>query len=41
MSNDDAATTEEPPIETRTRVPPTDAAEEPDARPIATETRAP
>jgi hypothetical protein len=41
MTNDDAATTEESPIGTRTRVPPGDATEESDARPIAIGTRAP
>ncbi|WP_280584954.1 hypothetical protein [Halorubrum sp. Boch-26] len=41
MSNDDPTTTEESPIGTRTRIPPTETAEESDAAPIATETRAP
>ncbi|MFC7323722.1 hypothetical protein ACFQMF_03910 [Halorubrum rutilum] len=41
MSNDDSATTEESPIGTRTRVPPGDATEEPDAPPIAIGMRAP
>ena len=41
MSNDDRTTTEEPPIGTRTRVPPEKTTEGPDEEPIAIGTRAP
>jgi hypothetical protein len=41
MSNDDRKATEESPIGTCTRLPPAEAADESDAEPIVTGTRAP